>query len=196
MDTQRHGLSRCKATFEYGKGKSPQTWQKYIYHSITDVLRTLPDAKFEAYFKLGGLCHRKCYMVLYICGNHSTILSRLDRRFQDLEIRRAFTVFQLMTILEVVRHYWIIIECDPLLYEDATGMIDLASQEMSDAAKEAAVLLYSPGTDTFLEDLARNADRVFYFDEGPRATTKLISKAYRWQRRANPPLSDAGILQT
>jgi hypothetical protein len=24
----------------------------------------------------------------------------------------------------------------------------------------------------------QNADRVFYFDEGPRATTKLISKAY------------------
>jgi len=31
---------------------------------------------------------------------------------------------------------------------------------------------------TFLEDLIRNADRVFYFYEGPRATTKLISKAY------------------
>jgi len=46
------------------------------------------------------------------------------------------------------------------------------------AAKEAAVLLYSPGTDTFLEDMTRNADRVFFFDEGPRATTKLISKAY------------------
>jgi len=27
-------------------------------------------------------------------------------------------------------------------------------------------------------DLAKSADRVFYFDEGPRGTTKLISKAY------------------
>jgi hypothetical protein len=44
--------------------------------------------------------------------------------------------------------------------------------------KSAAVLLYSPGTDTFLEDLTRNADRVFYFDEGPRAEPKLISKAH------------------
>ena len=40
------------------------------------------------------------FKVLYICGNYSSVLSRLDRRFQDLEIRRAFTVFQLMTILE------------------------------------------------------------------------------------------------
>jgi DNA polymerase I len=117
-------------------------------------------------------------MVLYFCGNLSSILSRLDRRFQDLEIRRAFTVFQLMTILEEARHSLIFIEHDPLLYEDAAGMIDLASQAMRDASKEAAVLIYSPGTDTFLEDLTRNANRVFCFDEGPRATTKLIAKVY------------------
>jgi DNA polymerase I len=39
------------------------------------------------------------FKFLFICGNYSSVLSRLDRRFQDLEIRRAFTVFQLMTIL-------------------------------------------------------------------------------------------------
>jgi DNA polymerase I len=33
------------------------------------------------------------FKVLYTCGNYSSILSRLDRKFQDLEIRRAFTVF-------------------------------------------------------------------------------------------------------
>jgi hypothetical protein len=50
------------------------------------------------------------FKVLYVCGNYSSILSRLDRRFQDLEIRRAFTVFQLMAILEETRS---------LLYDDA-----------------------------------------------------------------------------
>jgi len=39
------------------------------------------------------------YKILYICGNYSRILCRLDRNFTELEIRRAFTVFQLMTIL-------------------------------------------------------------------------------------------------
>jgi hypothetical protein len=29
------------------------------------------------------------YKVLYVCGNYSGILSKLDRRFQDLEIRRG-----------------------------------------------------------------------------------------------------------
>jgi hypothetical protein len=32
--------------------------------------------------------------------------------------------------------------------------------------------------DTFLEDLTRNTDGTFYFEEGPRARTKLVSKAY------------------
>ena len=57
-------------------------------------------------------------------------------------------------------------------------MIEDVSQRLHYAAKKAAVLLYSPGTDTFLEDLTRKTDRVFYFDEGPKATTRLISKAY------------------
>ena len=118
------------------------------------------------------------FKVLYICGNYSLVLSRLDRKFQELDIRRAFTVFQLMTILEEARHSLIVIEHDPMLYEDAQGMVEYVSQGLHDAAKEAAVLLYSHGTDTFQEDMTKNADRVFYFDEGPRATAKLISKAY------------------
>ena len=78
------------------------------------------------------------YKVLYISGNYSSILSMLDRRFQDLEIRRAFTVFQLMTILEEARHSLILIEHDPLLYEQAVEMTEYISESMSDAAKEAA----------------------------------------------------------
>jgi DNA polymerase I len=117
------------------------------------------------------------YRVLYVCGNYSGILSKLDRRFQDLEIRRAFTVFQLMTVLEEARHSIIIVEHDPTLYEDAAEMVEYVSRALSDAAKESAVLLYSPGSDPFLEDLARNADRVWYFDEGPRASPRLVTKS-------------------
>jgi hypothetical protein len=40
------------------------------------------------------------HKVIYICGNYSSILSKLDRRVEALEIRRAFTVFQFMTVLE------------------------------------------------------------------------------------------------
>jgi hypothetical protein len=64
-------------------------------------------------------------------------------------------------------------------------MIEYISQGLHDAAKGAAVLLYSPGTDTFLEDMTKNADRVFYFDEGPRATTKLIFRKLIQKRRSS-----------
>jgi hypothetical protein len=74
----------------------------------------------------------------------------------------------------------IIIEHDLLLYEDATGMIDLASQAMSDASKEATVLLYSHGIDTFQEDLTRNADGVFYFEWGRelRLTERALVRGF------------------
>jgi hypothetical protein len=67
-------------------------------------------------------------------------------------------------------------------------MIDLASQALRDASIEAAVLFYSPGTDPFLEDLIRNAARVFYFDEGERAEPNLISKAYPREQKSQRTL--------
>jgi hypothetical protein len=110
------------------------------------------------------------FKVLYVAGNYSAILSKLDRKFTELEICRGFTIFQLMTILEEAHHSLIIVEHDPMLYEDA-------SQALREAAKEAAVLLYAPGADPYFEELTSNADRIFYFEEGPRASTRLVTKA-------------------
>ena len=50
------------------------------------------------------------YRVLFVTGNYSGVLSRLHRRFTKLEIRRGFTAFQLMTILEEVCRILIIVE--------------------------------------------------------------------------------------
>jgi hypothetical protein len=64
------------------------------------------------------------YKVLYVCGNYSCILSHLDRNFTELEVRRAFTSFQLMTVLEENHHSFLILEHDPMLYEDAKEMVE------------------------------------------------------------------------
>jgi hypothetical protein len=117
------------------------------------------------------------FRVLYVTGNNSAILSNLGRRFEALEIRRGFTVFQLMTILEEAHHSLVFIEYDPLLYEDAQEMTEYVSQAMREAAKEAAVLLYSPWADPYLEELIKNADHVFHFGERPRAETRIAAKA-------------------
>jgi hypothetical protein len=128
------------------------------------------------------------FKVLYVAGNYSAILSKLDRKFVDLEIRRGFTVFQLMTILEEAHHSLIIVEHDPMLYEDAQEMAEYVSQAMRKAAKDAAVLLYTPGADPYFEEIVKNADRVFYFDEGPRASPRLAAKARTQDQKSQTTL--------
>ena len=61
-------------------------------------------------------------------------------------------------------HSLIIIENDPLLYKRTLGDDRVRIPRFPRCCKEAAILLYSPATDTLLEDMTRNADRVFYFD--------------------------------
>ncbi|MGA9098840.1 MAG: hypothetical protein WB392_07915 [Methanotrichaceae archaeon] len=68
----------------------------------------------------------RSFKVLYVFGNYSSIRSSLDRRFETLEVRRAFIIIQLMIILE---------------------------------------------------ELIKNADRAFYFDEGPRAKARVVAMA-------------------
>jgi hypothetical protein len=41
--------------------------------------------------------------------------------------------------------------------------------------------------------MTKNADRVFYFDEGLRATTKLISKAYPKAQKSQTTLQALSV---
>ena len=117
------------------------------------------------------------YKILYICGNYSRILSRLDRNFTDLDIRRPFTSFQLMTILEVNHHTSLIIEHDPMLYEDAKQMVEYVGQALKQTSREATILLYATALDPHLQTMTDMADRVFCFYEGqPRGCTKANTK--------------------
>jgi hypothetical protein len=101
------------------------------------------------------------YKILYICGNYSRILSRLDRNNTSLEIRRAFTSFQLMTILEENHHSFLIVEHDPMLYEDAGEMVEYLAQALKQTSRETTILLYTPALDPHLQKMTELADRVF-----------------------------------
>ncbi len=117
------------------------------------------------------------HCVLYVCGNCSRILSSLDRNFTSMQVRRAFTAFQLMTVLEECHHTLLIVEHDPLLYEDAEEMVEYVARAMREAAAGCTVLLYSPASDPFLEMMTSYADRVFYFAKGPDAPAKPSAKS-------------------
>jgi hypothetical protein len=117
------------------------------------------------------------YKVLFVSGNYSRILCRLNRNVTDLDIHRAFTSFQLMTILEEIHHTFLIVEHDPLLYEDASEMVEYIAQHLKQTSREATILLYSPAMDPHLEKMTQLADRLFCFYEMPRAPAKSRSKA-------------------
>ena len=59
-----------------------------------------------------------------------------------------------MTILKEAYPSLIIIEHDPILYDDSL-MVEYISKAMRQALQEATVLLFSPDIDPFLEDLAK-----------------------------------------
>jgi DNA polymerase I len=128
------------------------------------------------------------FKILYVSGNFSSILSRLHRTFTELEVRRGFTTFQIMTILEEAHHSLIIIEHDPIIYEDSVEMVEYVSKAMKEASQEATVLLYSPGLDPFMEELAKNSDHIFYFEEGPRDSPRLLAKS-------NPKIKNQATLE-
>jgi DNA polymerase I len=117
------------------------------------------------------------YKVLFISGNYSRILSRLNRNITEMDVRRAFTCFQLMTILEENHHSFLIVEHDPLLYEDASEMVEYIGQHLRQTSREATVLLYSPALDPHLEKMTPLADRVFCFYEMPKAPARDRMKA-------------------
>jgi DNA polymerase I len=70
------------------------------------------------------------YKMHFISGNFSRVLSRLNRNITERDVRRAFTSFQLMTILEENHHSILIIEHDPQLYEDAREMVSYLAQAL------------------------------------------------------------------
>lgn len=117
------------------------------------------------------------YKVLFVSGNYSRILSRLNRNVTELDVRRAFTCFQLITILEENHHSFLIVEHDPLLYEDAAEMVEYVAQHLRQTSREATVLVYSPALDTHLEKMTPLADRVFCFYEMPKARARGKMKA-------------------
>ncbi len=105
------------------------------------------------------------FRVIYVCGNYSRILSGLHRDFTEIDVRRAFTAFQLMTILRENHHSFLIVEHDPMLYEDAEQMVYYVSQAYRQTSNEATILLYSPALDPSLKMIKEVADQVVYINE-------------------------------
>jgi hypothetical protein len=98
--------------------------------------------------------------LLYICGNYSRFLSRIDRCCSDFAVRRAFTVHQLFTILDEADESLIILEHDGSLYDDANEAVGHVGMACRDRARTATVIVLAPALDPVMRRLAGDADRV------------------------------------
>jgi hypothetical protein len=106
---------------------------------------------------------RRC-LTLYVCGNYSRLLPGLDRSPGEFQIRRAFTGFQLVSILKEAHHSVVWVEHDPTLYDDDGVPTRRIAQALKSAAAGSAVVLYAPESDPVLREMERQADRLIYLE--------------------------------
>jgi len=100
------------------------------------------------------------FLFLFLCGNYSRLLTRINRTSSNFEIRRPFTADQLLTALKEASHTVIFVEHDPTLFDGAERLLVPVGAALRDAGHEALVILYSPSMDRPFAALARQADRV------------------------------------
>ena len=117
------------------------------------------------------------FLTLYICGNYSRVLSRLHRRHTQIQIRRSFTAFQLLRILEEAHHTFLFLEYDPTLFDEDDNLLEYLPRALRDASQQALVLLYTPSSDRYIAELGRSADRVFHLSVNPESPPRL--RAFR-----------------
>jgi len=80
------------------------------------------------------------FMFLYVSGNYSRILNGVHRT-KNFDVRRAFTAFQLVTILSEAYHTVILVEHDPTLYDgpERNMLMAQVTCALKSAAEEAMV---------------------------------------------------------
>jgi hypothetical protein len=106
------------------------------------------------------------FLFLYVSGNYSRLLTGINRRSVNIEVRRAFTAFQLLQILRELYHTILFVEHDPSLYDGAEELADQVGHALKEAGERALVVLYAPRPDPSVEKMTRFATRVFYLAPG------------------------------
>ena len=136
------------------------------------------------------------FLFLFLCGNYSRILSRINRTSSNFEIRRPFTADQLLTALKEASHTIIFIEHDPTLFDGADRLLAPVAAALRDAGHEALVILYSPAMDRSFAALARQADRlieIMHADEPAYSGQYQSSRSHRQGSSPAPAQKTLGV---
>jgi len=96
--------------------------------------------------------------MLFVSGNFSFILPQFSRMSLNFDIRRAFTAYQLLQIMDEAEHDMLFIE---KTFEDEEGLFEILFLALRDIARKGSiVIVYSPKMDGFMDYVGRNADRL------------------------------------
>jgi len=95
--------------------------------------------------------------MLYVSGNFSLILPKFSRFRLNFDVRRAFTAYQLLQILEEAEQDMLFIEHDEFEEQGLSEALFLGMREI--ARNGAIIIVYSPRMSRFMDFIARNADR-------------------------------------
>lgn len=125
------------------------------------------------------------YTSLLISGNFSRLLDGISRTSGNFEIRRAFTVHQLLTILREDDHSIVIVEHDPTIYDDAGDTKRIVPPTMKDVSRNCIFVLYAPTMDRSFAYLAHTADHLFYYDDMTDSITSIIRNYSKSKTRNN-----------
>ena len=96
--------------------------------------------------------------LLFVSGNFSRILPAFSRLNFNFDVRRAFTAYQLIRIIEEAEHSLVFIENT---FEEVKELNEVLFLGMRDVERSGAVvILYSAKMDGFIDFTGRNADRL------------------------------------
>jgi len=136
------------------------------------------------------------FLFLFICGNNSRLLSRINRMPANFEIRRPLTADQLLTALKEAGHTVIFVEHDTTLFDGADCLLVPVAATLRDAGHEALVILYSPDMDRSFAALASEADRlieILQADEPPNNGQYRSSRSHRQGSSPAPAQKILGV---
>jgi len=127
------------------------------------------------------------YTTLLIGGNFSRLLDGIARTAGTFDIRRSFTVHQLLTILREDDHSIVMVEHDPTLYDDAGEAKRVVPPTMKDLSRNVLFVLYAPAMDPSFAYLAQDADHLWYYDDGEGLVPKTRNYPLAKGRRQGAP---------
>lgn len=129
---------------------------------------------------LSILLSRQQTETIYLCGNYPTVLPGLPTQKSRIRVRRALTVYQVLTILEESYEPLILFEHDRTLFDDnAEPLLTLGELIRKKASDNQTVCLFSLHLDQWIIQIEPFANRIMHLiaNKPPVQKVRVLSSS-------------------